>query len=59
MIQPWPVEVVSPNDRMKDVNVALLRGINVGGKNKLPMADPSADSHCDSHARRDAQDRCK
>ena len=25
-----------------DVNVALLRGINVGGKNKLPMKDLSA-----------------
>lgn len=27
------------NDRMTGVNVALLRGINVGGKNKLPMVD--------------------
>ena len=28
-----------PNDDLTDANVALLRGINVGGKNKLPMAD--------------------
>ena len=31
-----------PNDDMTGANVALLRGINVGGKNKLPMADLAA-----------------
>ena len=30
------------NDSMIGANVALLRGINVGGKNKLPMADLAA-----------------
>ena len=30
------------NDDMAGVNVALLRGINVGGKNKLRMADLAA-----------------
>lgn len=30
------------NDDMTGANVALLRGINVGGKNKLPMADLAA-----------------
>ena len=30
------------NDSMTGANVALLRGINVGGKNKLPMADLAA-----------------
>ena len=30
------------NDSVTDSNVALLRGINVGGKNKLPMADLAA-----------------
>ena len=34
----------------KDVNIALLRGINVGGKNRLPMKDLAAlfvDAGCD------------
>ena len=33
-----------------DVNIALLRGINVGGKNRLPMKDLAAmfvDAGCD------------
>ena len=30
------------NDGITHANVALLRGINVGGKNKLPMADLAA-----------------
>jgi len=30
------------SDDMTGANVALLRGINVGGKNKLPMADLAA-----------------
>lgn len=30
------------NDDMTGANVALLRGINVGGRNKLPMADLAA-----------------
>ena len=30
------------NDDMTGASVALLRGINVGGKNKLPMADLAA-----------------
>ena len=30
------------SDDMTGANVALLRGINVGGRNKLPMADLTA-----------------
>ncbi len=36
--------------RAPDVNIALLRGINVGGKNRLPMKDLAAmfvDAGCD------------
>lgn len=33
---------MSPNPNTEDVHIALLRGINVGGKNRLPMKDLSA-----------------
>ena len=41
---------MSPNRSAEDVWVALLRGINVGGKNRLPMKDLAAmfvDAGCD------------